>query len=55
VAKLAVELLTIEGEGDYARARAFLDKWGGAKPALLEALKKLEGIPVDIAPKYPAL
>jgi hypothetical protein len=55
VTKLAVELLTIEGEGDYARARAFLDRWGKAKPALLEALKKLEGIPVDIAPRYPAL
>jgi hypothetical protein len=55
VRKLAVELLTIEGEGDYGRAQALLEKYGKPKPSLLAALKKLADIPVDIAPRYPGL
>jgi hypothetical protein len=53
--KLAERLLTIEGEGDYEGAKKLIAEYGSLKPALEGALKKLEDIPVDIAPKYPAL
>jgi hypothetical protein len=55
VKKLAVELLTIEGEGDYERAKAFLERWAKPKPSLLSALGRLGGVPVDVLPRYPNL
>jgi len=53
IAKLAKELLEIEGTGDYARAGKLLDTFGRLDPATRETLKKTESIPVDVVFVYP--
>lgn len=52
VRSLTRELLTIEAEGSYARAKAFLDKYGSIRPEMRKALDRLGGIPVDIEPRF---
>lgn len=49
---LTRELLSIEAEGSYARAKALLDNSGGVPPDMQEALGRLAEIPVDIEPKF---
>src|SRR5579883_2425314 len=51
VRDLAHDLLTIEAEGDYARAKHMLDTLGVVRPAMQKAIDGLKGIPVDIDPK----
>jgi len=52
IAALDHNLLTVEAEGDYAGAKKMLDELGVIRPELQQALKKLEGIPTDIAPIF---
>jgi len=52
--QLATELLTLEAEGDYARAGALLERYGTVPPELRDAIGQLDGVPVDIRPEYPA-
>ncbi|HXW91065.1 MAG TPA: hypothetical protein VEK33_11010 [Terriglobales bacterium] len=52
IAELDHDLLTIEAQGDYVGAQKMLDELGVVRPELAEALKKLEGIPTDIAPIF---
>ncbi len=52
VRSLTRELLTIEAEGSYARAKAMLDKYGSIRPEMRKALDRLGGIPVDIEPRF---
>ena len=52
VRKLAGEILTIEAEGSYEKAKALLDKYGLIRPAMQKALDKLSGVPVDIEPNF---
>ncbi len=54
VRDLARELLSMEGDGDYDRARRFIDQYGAVTEHLQAALAELDGIPVDIRPSYPA-
>ena len=51
--KLTGEIMTIQAEGDYARAKKLLDTYGVLTPVLQRTLDRLEAIPVDIAPDYP--
>jgi hypothetical protein len=54
VRDLAREYLTIEGHGDYAAAKRFLDEYAVVSPEMQKALDSLgAGIPVDIAPVFP--
>ena len=53
IGKLAKELLEIEGTGDYARAGELIQKYGDLDPAVREALKKTEQVPVDVVFTYP--
>ncbi len=53
VEKLAGELMTIEAEGSYEKAKAILDRLGVVRPAMRQALDRLQAIPVDIAPEFP--
>ena len=53
VRKLAAEILTIEAEGSYDKAKAMLDKYGLIRPAMQKALDKLSDVPVDIEPVFP--
>lgn len=41
-------LLTVQGDGDYARARALLEEQGAVSPALARDLARLADIPVDV-------
>src|SRR4029078_1673159 len=45
VRKLASEILTIEAEGSYEKAKALLDKYGLIRPAMQKALDKLKDVP----------
>lgn len=51
---LAREYLTFEGDGDYAAAKAFLDKYAVVSPDMQKALDRVaaSGLPIDIAPRF---
>ncbi len=51
VASLTRTLMTVEGTGDYARAKDLLDK-ATLKPEVKAVLDKLTHVPVDIEPQY---
>ena len=53
VRKLTHEILTIEAEGSYEKAKAILDKYGVIRPPMRNALDRLKDVPVDIAPVFP--
>jgi hypothetical protein len=53
VRKLTSELLTIEAEGSYDKAKAILDKYAVIRPAMKSAFDKLNSVPVDIEPIFP--
>jgi hypothetical protein len=50
---LTGEIMTIQAEGNYARAKKFLDTYGVMTPQLQRTLDRLKAIPVDIGPEYP--
>jgi len=49
---LARHLLTLEGEGDYDKAAAFIRKYGAVDEGTRKILESLSEIPVDIAPIF---
>jgi hypothetical protein len=53
VAKLTHELLTIEAEGSYEKAKALLEKYAVIRPQMKSAFDKLKDVPVDIEPIFP--
>jgi hypothetical protein len=53
VRKLTHELLTIEAEGSYEKAKAILDKYAVLRPPMKSALDRLGNVPVDIEPIFP--
>ena len=52
VRKLTSEILTIEAEGSYEKAKAMLDKYGLIRPAMQKALDRLKDVPIDIEPNF---
>ena len=52
ISRLARELLIIEADGDYARARKLRDQYGALSPGLKKALDRLVDLPVDFAPVF---
>jgi hypothetical protein len=54
VTALTRELMTIQAEGDYGRAKELLDRMGVVRPEVQRVLDRLKAVPVDIEPKYPA-
>lgn len=52
VRKLTHELLTIQAEGSYEKAKNLLDKYGVIRPEMRKALDKLGDVPVDIEPRF---
>ena len=50
VRSLTGDLLTIEAEGDYARAKKMLEQLAVLRPNLKNALDRLQHLPVDINP-----
>jgi peptidase M49-like protein len=52
VTALTREILTLQAEGSYAKAKDMLDRLGVVRPEVQKVLDKLAGIPVDIEPKF---
>lgn len=53
VRKLTGEIMTIQAEGSYDKAKAMLDTYGVVRPEMQKALDRLGAVPVDIAPSFP--
>jgi hypothetical protein len=53
VRKLTGEILTLQAEGSYDKAKALLDKYGVIRPNMQAAFDKLTSVPVDIEPVFP--
>jgi hypothetical protein len=51
---LVAELVRIEGDGDHAGAKAFLDRYGRLDPQAQAVIATMSHIPVDIQPIYPS-
>ena len=54
VAALTRDLMTLQAEGNYAAARAMLDRLGVIRPNTKAVFDKLLDVPVDIAPRFTA-
>ena len=52
VTKLTRELLTLEAEGSYDKAKSMLEKLAVIRPPMQQALDKLKDVPVDIEPVF---
>lgn len=49
---LTREIMTLQAEGRYDRARALIDTLGVVRPPVQAVLDKLTAVPVDIAPRF---
>ncbi len=52
VTGLTTEIMTIQATGDYARAKALLDRMLIIRPAVKAMLDRLNDVPVDIEPHF---
>jgi hypothetical protein len=52
VIALTREILTLEAEGNFAKAQNLLTKLAVVRPEVQRALEKLKSIPIDIEPKF---
>jgi hypothetical protein len=52
VAKLTGEFLTMEAEGNYAKAADYVKRLGVVRPEVQRVLDRLKDVPVDIEPKF---
>jgi hypothetical protein len=52
VSALAREIMTMQAEGDYEKAKALGDRLGVIRPPVQRALDRLAGVPVDIEPRF---
>jgi peptidase M49-like protein len=52
VARLTREIMTLEAEGDYMKAKSLLDRLGVVRPEVQRVLDKLASVPVDIEPRF---
>jgi hypothetical protein len=52
VIALAREIMTIQAEGNYEKAKALGDRLGNVRPDVQKALDKLADVPVDIEPRF---
>jgi hypothetical protein len=52
VASLTQEIMTMQAQGDYAKAVALRDRLGVVRPVVKRALDKMNAVPVDIEPQF---
>jgi hypothetical protein len=52
VRSLTHDIMTMQAEGDYAKAIALRDRLGVVRPPVKRALDKMAGVPVDIEPRF---
>ena len=53
VTRLTHDLLTLEAEGSYEKAKNILDTFATIRPPMKQALERLKDVPVDIEPVFP--
>ena len=53
IRSLVGDIVRLQGDGDYAGTKAFLDKWGVLDPEASQVIESMGHIPVDIRPTYP--
>ncbi|MFN3959424.1 MAG: dipeptidyl-peptidase 3 family protein [Parvularculaceae bacterium] len=51
---LTRDFVIVQGDGDYEKAKSFLDRWAALDAPAQEIIASLVDIPVDIQPAYPA-
>jgi hypothetical protein len=51
--RLTGDIMTIQAEGNYEKAKALLDKYVLIRPEMKSAIDKMTDIPTDIAPIFP--
>jgi hypothetical protein len=49
---LTREIMTLQAEGNYDRAKELTAQLGVVRPEMQQTLDKLKGVPVDIEPKF---
>lgn len=52
VTSLTREIMTLQAEGSYAKAKELMNRLGVVRPEVQKVLDKVAGIPVDIEPKF---
>jgi hypothetical protein len=52
VTALTRDIMTLQAEGNYAKAKDMIDRLGVVRPEVKKVLDRLTGIPVDIEPKF---
>ena len=53
IRELVAAIVRLQGNGDYAGTRAFLDRYGTIDAEAQQVIDTMSGIPVDIRPIYP--
>jgi hypothetical protein len=52
VAALTREMMTLQAEGSYSKARAMIERLGTVRPPVKAVLDRLANVPVDIEPRF---
>jgi hypothetical protein len=52
VTALTRELMTLQAEGSYAKAKAILERLGVIRPETQRVLDRLADVPVDVEPRF---
>jgi len=52
VAALTREIMTLQAAGDYAKAKEMLARRALVRPDVQRVLDRLQGVPVDIEPRF---
>jgi Peptidase family M49 len=52
VTALTKEIMTLQAEGNYAKAKEMIERLGVVRPDVKKVLDRLTGIPVDIEPRF---
>ena len=52
VTGLTREIMTLQAEGSYDKAKAMIEKLGVVRPQVQQVLDRLAGVPVDIEPRF---
>ena len=52
VTSLTSEIMTLQAEGSYTKAKSMIERLGVVRPEVQRLLDRLDGIPVDIEPRF---
>ncbi len=52
VTSLTREIMTLQAEGNYAKAKALIEELGVVRPPVQKVLDRLASVPVDIEPRF---